>query len=116
MREIINDSNLVACCGLYCGVCKKYREEKCPGCKENNKAGWCKTRTCCIDNKYSSCADCKTYLNINECKNYDNIIAKFFSFIFRSDRKACIDRVREIGAEAYAKEMAEKKIMAIKKK
>mgnify|MGYP001174253203 CR=1 FL=1 len=45
---------LVAYCGLYCGQCTKYLKGKCPGCKENEKASWCKTRSCCIENDFAS--------------------------------------------------------------
>ncbi len=31
MKEIVSDPKLVAYCGLYCGACKRYLQEKCPG-------------------------------------------------------------------------------------
>ena len=57
MKEIVSSPDLVAYCGLYCGACKRYRMEKCPGCRENEKAAWCKVRACCRGNHYSSCAE-----------------------------------------------------------
>lgn len=39
-----------------------------------------------------------------------------FALIFRSDRKACIYRIKEVGEMQYAKEMSDKKEMTIKKK
>ena len=50
MKEIISDPKLVAFCGLYCGACKAYLKERCPGCHDNEKATWCKVRTCCLEN------------------------------------------------------------------
>jgi hypothetical protein len=109
------DKNLVACCGLYCGECKKYINKKCPGCRANVKATWCKIRTCCLDNKYFSCADCKSFSQPMACKKFNNIFSKFFALIFKSDRNACIGRIKEVGSEKYADEMDAKKEMTIKR-
>ena len=115
MKQIISDKNLIASCGLYCGACRQYLTEKCSGCRENQKASWCKVRTCCIENNYLSCADCEKVKNANECKKLNNFISKIFAFIFRSDRKACITAIKESGYDMFAEEMASKKIMTIKK-
>ncbi len=114
-KEIIVDKNLIAYCGLYCGACPRYIKGKCPGCKKNEKANWCKVRKCGIENKYNSCADCQL-MPLNECKSYNNFMSKFFGFIFNSDRAACIARLKETSYESFAKEMAHKKIMTIKKR
>lgn len=37
----------IAACGLYCGACRKYLKGKCLGCRQNDKAAWCKIRQCC---------------------------------------------------------------------
>lgn len=115
MRQIIVDKNLIACCGLYCGSCRSYLNERCPGCRDNEKAKWCKIRDCCIQNNYQSCADCKIVNNVLDCKKFNNFISKIFAFIFRSDRPACIKFIKEKGYDEYAKEMADKKVMTIKK-
>jgi hypothetical protein len=109
------DKNLIAYCGLYCGACKKYINKKCTGCKTNVRATWCKIRTCCIDNKYSSCADCKSFEQPMACQKFNNIFSKFFALVFKSDRNACIARIKEVGAEKYADEMTEKGEMTVKK-
>ena len=115
MKKIVANKELVAFCGLYCGACKKYLSEKCPGCHENSKASWCKIRTCCLENGYLSCADCKEFPNPNDCKMFNNFMAKLFSLIFKSDRAACIEQIRKIGIEGHAKKMAELKLQSIKK-
>lgn len=115
MKEIVADSKLVAFCGLYCGACKAYLKEKCPGCPKNEKAGWCKVRTCCIGEAISTCADCSEYPNPRDCGKYDNLIARLFGLVFRSDRAACIKQIREIGLEGHAMKMAELKVQTIKK-
>ena len=70
----------------------------------------CQLRTCCMDNSFLSCAECKDFEDINKCKKFNNIFSKFFSLIFGSDRKGCVCRIKEIGIENFAKEMAENKI------
>ena len=116
MKDIISDKNLIAYCGLYCGACGKYLNGKCQGCKENVKASWCKIRSCCIENKYSSCADCKTISSANDCKKFNNFISKIFALIFKSDRNACINQIKEQGYDSFAEYMASNKLQSIKKK
>lgn len=115
MSAIIADAKLVAYCGLYCGACKAYLKGKCHGCAENEKAGWCKVRKCCIKNNYTSCADCKEFDDFLQCKEFNSFMAKIFAFIFRSNRGACIRRIKEIGVEQFAAEMAEKGMQSIKR-
>jgi hypothetical protein len=102
MREITNNVNLVAYCGLYCGACRAYLSERCPGCIENTKAGWCKIRLCCSENKFKSCADCKDFSDVNDCKKFNNAISKMFALVFRSNRIACIQQIRDKGLKEHA--------------
>ncbi|MBN1960400.1 MAG: DUF3795 domain-containing protein [Deltaproteobacteria bacterium] len=102
MKPILADSNLVAYCGLYCGACKKYLDSHCPGCHENTKASWCLVRKCCQQHQYLSCADCQEFSDPAACGKFSNIFAKIFGFIFKSDRKACIAKIKELGLNQYA--------------
>lgn len=114
-KQIIADESLVAYCGLYCGECKVYLQDKCKGCKENLKADkWCKVKKCCENNLYKNCADCKTHSDSANCKMLNNFISKVFSLLFGSNRNACIKRIKEVGNQGYAKEMTEKKSMTVK--
>lgn len=70
---------------------------------------------CGIDNNYLSCADCKL-IEPAECKKFNFIIAKIIGFIFNTDRKACIDCIKEKGYEAFVKEMSAVKRMAFKRR
>lgn len=112
-KEIMVDRELIAYCGLYCGACGKYMNGKCPGCRKNEKAKWCKIRVCCMDNGNHTCAQCN--MNPHDCKKFNNIFSKFFAFVFKSDREACLRRINEIGEEEYAKDMAVKRIMTLRK-
>jgi hypothetical protein len=115
MKTILSNPQMVAFCGLYCGACKRYLSEKCPGCHDNVKASWCKIRSCCLGHGYSSCANCKEFSTPNDCKKFNNFISKIFGFIFKSDRAACINKIKEVGSTAYAEEMSELRLHSIKK-
>lgn len=114
MKEITNDPQQIAACGLYCGACKKFLDGKCPGCKENEKASWCKIRKCCQEKGFHTCAECEK--DVKECKIHNNFVGKIFAFFFNSDRAACIHYIREHGEEAFAEKMAKEKQMTMKRK
>lgn len=115
-KEIIADKNLVAYCGLYCGACKRYLADKCPGCIKNEKATWCGVRKCCKSNNLDSCADCQKFSKLKECKDFNNFFSKIFGLIFGSDRNACIARIKEVSKDEFAREMTNIKSHTIKKK
>ena len=106
MKSILSDPVLVAYCGLYCGACKRYLQGKCPGCRENRKASWCKVRSCGIRHQYASCADCAEFPDPNVCRQFNNFISKMFALVFRSDRAACIRQVRELGIQGHSDRMS----------
>ncbi len=105
--EKAGDPRLVAFCGLYCGECGALKRGRCPGCADNVKAAWCSIRACCLTEKRDSCADCPEHSDPKSCGKFNTWISRLFGFVFRSDRAACVNRLREIGRGAYAKEMAE---------
>jgi hypothetical protein len=109
------DESLVAYCGLYCGECGKLKKEKCPGCAGNEKATWCKVRSCCIEHGYSSCADCTEFTNLEDCKKLNNFMAKTFAVIFRSDRIAGLKKIKEDGRLGFAQEMVKMGKVSYKK-
>ncbi|RPH31810.1 MAG: DUF3795 domain-containing protein [Bacteroidales bacterium] len=115
MKEIVNDTKLIAYCGLYCGSCSKFLKESCPGCAGNEKATWCKVRSCNMEHGYVSCADCKEYSNAMDCKKFNNFMSKLFGFVFKSDRNACVNMIRSNGYENFASYMASNKLVTIKK-
>ena len=105
MREIVADAGLVAHCGLYCGACRAYLKERCPGCHENVRATWCKIRSCCAEHDYATCADCEDFPDPNDCRKFNNIVAKVFGLLFRSNRAACIQLIKDEGYDAFAERM-----------
>lgn len=114
-RNVESNVELVSFCGLYCGACNKYKNGKCPACHQNEKASWCSVRNCCLQNAYNSCADCKEFLNPMDCGKYNNFMSKLFGLIFKSDRNAGINLIREKGIENFALFMHQKQWQSIKK-
>ncbi len=114
MKNIEANKELIAACGLYCGACRKYLAEKCSDCHENDKATWCKIRSCVRSQGFHTCAEC--HKDVAECKTYSNFIGKIFAFLFKSDRAACIRYIREHGEQAFAEEMTKRKCQTIKRK
>ena len=106
MNEIVVDPKLVAYCGLYCGACRSYRSGRCPGCHEKVKASWCKIRSCCQENHFATCADCRDFPDPNDCRKFNNLFAKLFALVLRSDRAACIQQIRRLGVDGHAADMA----------
>jgi hypothetical protein len=100
------DVTLVARCGLYCGSCGSYRKGRCPGCAGNDSASWCAVRRCVRERGHATCADCAEHPDPRTCALFHNWISRLIGFVLRSDRPACILRIRSVGLEAYAAEMA----------
>ncbi len=63
----------------------------------------------------ASCAQCNEFTDPKKCKKVDNLVAKLFAMIFKSDRPACIAQIKSIGLEGHAKKMAELKAHSLKK-
>lgn len=116
MPGLVPDPNLVAHCGLYCGACRKHLAGKCPGCRLNEKATWCTVRSCCREHQYGSCADCTQCHDPNQCGKFNNFIAKLFGLVFNSNRRACIEQIRELGPEGHAARMAAAKRHSLPRK
>lgn len=115
MRNVEANSELVAYCGLYCGACKSYLDEKCNGCHENSKATWCQIRSCCAEKHIQTCAECTEFSDPSGCKKFNNFMSKLFGLVFRSDRAACIAQIKQLGVDGHAKRMTEMRIMTVKR-
>jgi len=115
MPEIQVNAELVAYCGIYCGACKSYLNGKCVGCHENSRAGWSKVRSCCMEKRIKSCADCGEFPDPRACKKFNNFISKLFGLILKSDRAACIAQIKQLGLDGHAKVMSAMKTQTIKR-
>jgi hypothetical protein len=115
MREIKEDVNLVAFCGLYCGACGAFLKERCNGCAGNEKATWCKIRICCKNKNIVTCAECDEYPDPKDCKKFNNLMSRMFGLLFKSDRPACIAQIKKSGTAGHAKKMTELQKHSLKK-
>jgi hypothetical protein len=115
LRAIQEDAGLVAYYGLYCGACKTYLKEKCDGCHRNEKASWCTVRSCCAGKGLASCAECTDFSETKDCRKFNNFISRMFGLLFRSDRAACINQIKDLGLVGHAKRMAELKMQSLKR-
>ena len=113
MLSHVTDVELVAACGLYCGACKRYLKEKCPGCRGNDKASWCKVRVCCRERSIRSCADCKEVDDLRRCRTVNNLPARVISLVMNSDRFACLQKIRDEGYESFAQYMTDHKLQTL---
>lgn len=114
-KEITPKPNLIAFCGLYCANCSKQLKGKCPGCQKNEKASWCKIRSCCMEKNIASCAECQEYIFPNDCKKYNNVFARVIGFVSNTDRSKCIEMIRKEGADKFVLTMTENGKMSFPK-
>ncbi len=110
------DLQLISYCGLYCGACSSYKKGKCPGCVANEKASWCKVRTCNMKKGINSCAECDEFDEVNDCKKFNNFISKAFGFFLNSDRRKGILYIRSQGREVFASHMIKTDRVSLKRR
>jgi hypothetical protein len=68
-----------------------------------------------MDKGIKSCADCKEFTNPMDCKKFNNFVGRMFALVFRSDRAASIEMIKNVGYEGYATHCVENKTMVIRK-
>jgi len=99
MTENAQDT-IVAYCGLVCTKCYGFRKGKCQGChSEKPMYKKCPVKKCNIDNGYSTCADCKEFTDLKKCKKLYNIISRIFGLVFRTNRMANLEKIKQFGIE-----------------
>ncbi|MCK5740228.1 DUF3795 domain-containing protein, partial [bacterium] len=108
MNEI-SQNFIIAYCGLACSNCGMYLKEKCAGCHSDRPMNRnCQMKACAMAHQYITCADCSEFDNLKECRKLNNIISKFFEFIFQTNRIGNLYRIREIGLAAFKKKNEKK--------
>ena len=98
-------AELVSACGIYCGACRRYRSQVCPGCAKNERASWCRTRECVRNKGYRDCAECSDFSDVNRCEKFNTRVSRLFSLVFRWDRPASLRLIGAVGRERYAERM-----------
>ncbi|NOZ87518.1 MAG: DUF3795 domain-containing protein [Deltaproteobacteria bacterium] len=96
---------IVAYCGLVCTNCGMLRKGKCKGCHSERPMNRnCKMKACAMERGYTTCADCTDFQDFRECKKLYNMVSRFFGFIFRTDRIANLEMIRQKGMNRFVKE------------
>ena len=97
---------ILAYCGLVCSQCGMFIKRKCQGCHSKKPMYKnCKIKKCAQTKGHSSCAECRDFENLKECKKLHNLVSRFFGFIFRTDRIANLNRIREIGLDKFRQDI-----------
>jgi hypothetical protein len=96
---------LVAYCGLVCTNCGMYKKGSCAGCHSARpKNRNCSMKKCAMGKNYSTCAECTEFTDPKKCRKLNNPVSRFFGFVFHTDRIGNLNRIREVGLEAFGEE------------
>ncbi|MHA2289831.1 MAG: DUF3795 domain-containing protein [Promethearchaeota archaeon] len=109
----MNDKNLAAPCGMYCGACRSYlilkknlfeekgRKNGCKGCRIRNKNCSFIRRDCTLirKNEIDFCFECDSFPCVN-LKNIDEKYAERYNVSFIENLK----RNQEVGYERWLRE------------
>lgn len=97
-------TDLVGCCGLYCGLCSKYQSKapsRCLGCKRGEQHSWCSIWNCCVKKHgFETCAECR---DISSCAIF--LRRKVREWIPAADN---LRQIEEAGLENWLKEQKER--------
>lgn len=115
----VGDEQMIAYCGLYCGACPSFTSGKCDGCRTDSKKSAvvyksCQVRPCCIENGFSTCADCTKYASTKDCKKYNPLLLKIASRIEGTSRSKGIEMIRANGRSNFASYMEERGWVSVK--
>lgn len=104
MKGFARDDQLLSLCGLNCGLCSMRLGGYCPGCGGGAGNQACRIARCSLEHdNVAYCGDCGCY----PCEKYRNF-DDFDSFITHRRRGTDMERLKQIGAEAYHAEQREK--------
>lgn len=103
MKDFIRDYPLFSLCGLNCGLCTMYIGGYCPGCGGGEGNQGCAIVRCSKQQGVEFCSDCCEY----PCAKYDGI-DDYDSFISHLNQKKDLQKLRNIGLDAYKAELCEK--------
>jgi len=105
------ETNLIGCCGLYCGLCPRYQSGapgRCHGCKTFTFVTSCKIRNCCVKRKgLTTCAECDDF----PCEKNNPETHQYEYFV---TNKVCIPnlyRIKEVGLEIWLGEQKERQLI-----
>jgi hypothetical protein len=93
---------IIAYCGLVCSNCGAYLKDRCAGCHSDKPMNRnCSMKACAMERGYTTCAECDEFTDLKQCNKLNNLVSKFFGFIFGTDRIGNLERIREGGLPAF---------------
>ena len=109
--NLVEEVNLVGCCGLYCGLCPRFQSKapsRCLGCKILCLTLSCKIFNCCVKKRgLATCAECEDF----PCEKNNPEIHQYEYFI---TNRVCIpnlSRIKEVGVEVWLEEQRERRVL-----
>ena len=113
--ERLVEKKLVAPCGKYCGSCGSFLRRECSGCREEGRSAGCKVRQCAHGQGLNTCAECGQYTDVMQCTRLNSFYTRLLDLLSGRDRKAEMERLKEIGPVRYAREMHYRRQCVVKK-
>ena len=109
MKGFTREDRWCSLCGLNCGLCPMNLEGRCPGCGGGTGNQSCALARCSLDHGGAAyCIQCGEY----PCARYEGFDG-FDSFISHLHRAADLEKLREIGPEAYGAEQRERRALLL---
>ena len=106
MKNFIRKYPRFSLCGLNCGLCTMHLGGHCPGCGGGDGNQSCSIARCSVAHGVEFCSLCGEY----PCAKYDGI-DEYDSFISTQNMHSNLEKVKEIGLDAYKIELDEKLAM-----
>lgn len=107
----MKDGNLLAPCGLYCGICNDFNTGECKGCASGCECGKCAACWHHTHCDIAQCAEKRGHKTCAECEDLPCTMLIEFCFdpIWRSHRPVIenLRRQKKIGFEAWLAEQKE---------
>jgi hypothetical protein len=98
-------------CGLYCGLCPRFQStaaSRCLGCQLGPQHDYCGVYRCASRQGHFTCADCEQYA----CERLVRVVGEGVdSFVSHRPMLSNLDRIREVGLEAYLGEQHERRML-----
>jgi hypothetical protein len=110
----LDEKHYIGCCGLYCGMCPRFQStapSRCPGCHLGEQHSYCSVYRCCVERHgHHTCADCAEF----PCERLERVLGvglEADSFISHRPAMPNLERIREVGLEAFLEEQKERRLL-----
>jgi len=109
MNPVEEESNLVGCCGIFCGLCTKYQSKapsRCIGCRLGEQHLWCSIYRCCVMKRgFTTCIECDEY----PCERY---VRRSWGTDQESRvAQENLKRIKRVGLQVWLEEQRERRLL-----